>query len=743
MEKKERILLIVDGNLARKDPIHQAAEPFFHRILSVTNAGEAMQAFRKQNPHMVMIFDDRDDMDSLSIAKELRKESDTVLLLLFADPAYMSGLIQETGSASDGIQPLPLDTDKLITSVRRLVNFFNQTDQVNEGRKKELEITEQRDYSREILQVISQTTTLFFRTKDYERNIQRILEITGKVTRASRVYVYRNFLKGEDEYTSRIYEWTAEGIMPAIGNLSVTNQRISSSGFERWVNVMKKEKGHISGLIRNFELTEQRVLSEHGIKSILAIPIFVEDSWWGFIGIDDCMTEREWFGPEIAALEILANNLGLAIHKTEIEEKLQQLNKALEEKVLERTKALKKEMAERVMTEALLKDSEEKYRVIYENATYGIMLIQKGRIVLLNPAIVDILEYLPRKLIGNNFSKIVVREDRELVKKQFDEVSADMQDIFQVRVITGKGKNRWLELKPTKIDWYGAAACLVFVSNISARKHAEEELYRLNQELERRVDMEIRKIEEQQQLLVQKSKLESIGELSAGLAHEINQPLVSISMGLDNMLMNIDDPACDKEYLKEKISLLFHDIDRINQIIEHVRIFSRDQQRTDSRPVEVRQAIRDAISLVEKMLEGENFKLEMDCMDQQDIFVYGNQYKLEQVILNLISNARFAVNKKERDSDTQEFIKQIKLRCHLENEKVLIDVWDNGIGIPPEILTNIFNPFFTTKSEMMGTGLGLSISYGIIREMKGDILAESIEHEYTNMRIELPKYIKA
>ena len=112
-----------------------------------------------------------------------------------------------------------------------------------------------------------------------------------------------------------------------------------------------------------------------------------------------------------------------------------------------------------------------------------------------------------------------------------------------MKVKSGKSQVKWLELKPASITWYGEDAHLVFVSDITPRKEAETELQLLNQNLEQRVDEEVRKIEQQQQLLAQKSKLESIGELSAGLAHEINQPLVSISMGLDNMLTMIELPG--------------------------------------------------------------------------------------------------------------------------------------------------------------------------------------------------------
>ena len=139
------------------------------------------------------------------------------------------------------------------------------------------------------------------------------------------------------------------------------------------------------------------------------------------------------------------------------------------------------------------------------------------------------------------------------------------------------------------------------------------------------------------------------------------------------------------------------------------------------------------------MLEGEKIIVEEQCLSGNH-YILGNHHQLEQVFLNLISNARFAVNEKERIFDNGDYIKQIKISCSKNGQNLILEVKDNGVGIPPELLTNIFNPFFTTKSESKGTGLGLSISYGILKEMGGEITAESIENEYTSMKIHLPVY---
>ena len=266
---------------------------------------------------------------------------------------------------------------------------------------------------------------------------------------------------------------------------------------------------------------------------------------------------------------------------------------------------------------------------------------------------------------------------------------------------------------------------------------AEDELKELNLNLEKRVVEELKKREKQQQLLIQKSKLESIGELAAGIAHEINQPLGGISMGLDNILFKLSLDGISEEYLRKKIDALFTDIDRIRQIINHVRVFSRDQKNLIDDAVDVNQVIKDSLSLVSRQYYNHNIEISLNLCKEECITV-GNKFRIEQVLLNLLSNAKFAVDERFKNENGINYSKKIDITSHKLDQKVKIDITDNGTGIPEKHLDNIFDPFFTTKDVESGTGLGLSISYGIIKEMKGDIEVESIVNQFTKVSIMLP-----
>ncbi len=270
---------------------------------------------------------------------------------------------------------------------------------------------------------------------------------------------------------------------------------------------------------------------------------------------------------------------------------------------------------------------------------------------------------------------------------------------------------------------------------IEERKRIEKEIKVLNRTLEKRVKEELDKHKKQQQLLIQKSKLESLGKLAAGIAHEINQPLGGISMSLDNIQQKMNSNQLDNKYLNKKFDSLFEHVERIRRIIEHIRIFSRDQQSVIFEKINVNQTIRDAVSMVQTQYRNHNIDLNLK-LNETAGFTLGNKFKLEQVVLNLLNNAKDAVE--EKAFVKLDYDKKISLKTYSKRKKVFIEIRDNGTGISKENLEKIFDPFFTTKDADKGTGLGLSIIYGILTEMKGDIIAESEQDEYTVMKVILP-----
>lgn len=272
------------------------------------------------------------------------------------------------------------------------------------------------------------------------------------------------------------------------------------------------------------------------------------------------------------------------------------------------------------------------------------------------------------------------------------------------------------------------------VANLIVLVRTRTELNQSNAEL----NDKLRQLSINQQLLVQKSRLESLGELSAGLAHEINQPLSVISLAMENVNYKLEKNGTTKEYLSQKFQTITHNINKIRDLIEHVRLFSRDQGEVLFEPVDVNLVIRNALSMIESQLRHHRIQVKTELSEGIG-FTTGNPSRFEQVILNLLSNARDALGEKETKNKGTFSEKVILIKTKAVEGRINVSVRDNGTGITQANLDNIFNPFFTTKISSHGTGLGLAIVYGIIREMNGEIVASSEEGVYTELSILLPE----
>lgn len=272
------------------------------------------------------------------------------------------------------------------------------------------------------------------------------------------------------------------------------------------------------------------------------------------------------------------------------------------------------------------------------------------------------------------------------------------------------------------------------------QKETEQRIIEMNKALERRMISEIKKQEKQQLLLAQKSKLESLGTLTAGIAHEINQPLGGISMGLDNILLRLSDKTLSDHYLKEKINLMFDNVDRVKKIIEHTRKFSRSHKPASFESVDLNDIINSALLMVSAQFKSHSITLNLNLSETIEPVV-ADKFKLEQVVLNLLSNAIYAVDEKATTvPNPVEYDKIVEVNTSEDKEFAYISVFDNGRGIKQKNLEKIFDPFFTTKKQDKGTGLGLSISYGFIKDILGDIIVESEEGEFTKFEVKIPKF---
>ncbi len=283
------------------------------------------------------------------------------------------------------------------------------------------------------------------------------------------------------------------------------------------------------------------------------------------------------------------------------------------------------------------------------------------------------------------------------------------------------------------------------LENISAEKKARQEADRANRkadrmlkDLQRKVGEALQKHDRQQSLLVQKSKLESLGELAAGIAHEINQPLGIMALSFENLQARLRDGKADEEYLQQKFRSIEGNIRRIRTIIDHIRDFSREQGLPALDKISLNKIVYRSLMLIGAQYMSHDIHLEINLKEDLG-FTVGSNMKLEQAILNLLSNAKYALEEKALLQGHNEFTKTIDISTRQTARKVILSIRDNGTGIPEKNIGKVFDPFFTTKPEGLGTGLGLSIAYGIVREMRGEIQARSEEGKFTEFVISFPR----
>ena len=255
--------------------------------------------------------------------------------------------------------------------------------------------------------------------------------------------------------------------------------------------------------------------------------------------------------------------------------------------------------------------------------------------------------------------------------------------------------------------------------------HIMDDLHKTTEEIKQRE----KQLTEKQEQLVQAAKLATLGELTTGVAHELNNPLNNIGLFLGNAIDRIDLGVWEKNQIVEELHHAMQQVGKATEIISHLRTFGRAAP-VSRELVPIKMVIVRSISLIQEQLRLRQIRTELDLCSENPM-VIGNSIQLEQVFLNVLTSARDALANATR--------KLIQVRCHVEQGKVKLAFCDTGPGIAEGLEQRIFDPFFTTKEVGAGTGLGLSITYGIIKEHQGTISVEkSRPGEGAIFLIELP-----
>ncbi len=253
--------------------------------------------------------------------------------------------------------------------------------------------------------------------------------------------------------------------------------------------------------------------------------------------------------------------------------------------------------------------------------------------------------------------------------------------------------------------------------------HIMDDLRETTHEMERR-EHELR---EKQEQLVQAGKLATLGELTTGVAHELNNPLNNIGLFVSNAIDRIELGSVATDEIRQDLTEALEQVRKATDIISHLRTFGRAAP-VPFEPVLLVNVIERALSLTQEQLRLRQISVELDL--GSGALVEGNPIQLEQVFINLVTNAR--------DALADAAVRKITISSEIRRETAVVTFADTGKGIPAGLEQRIFDPFFTTKEVGTGTGLGLSITYGIIQEHAGTISVESEPGEGARFVLELP-----
>ncbi|HSR11341.1 MAG TPA: PAS domain S-box protein, partial [Thermodesulfobacteriota bacterium] len=411
-----------------------------------------------------------------------------------------------------------------------------------------------------------------------------------------------------------------------------------------------------------------------GIQSIIMVPLISESAIIGVLSLRS-KKAKAYTGQDVRLAESISLQIAGAIANARLFDELQQ-------------------------AEETLRESEEKYRLLVQNANDAIFIAQDGVIVFANRKTEELLGLSSTELLTVPFAQFIHPEDRDMV---LDRHRSRVQgktppDIYPFRGRDKSGSEFWVELNSVYLDWDGRAATLNFARDITEQKKLETQF-------------------------LQAQKMEAVGRLAGGVAHDFNNLLTIINTYAQLAMMDLKD----WDPLKGKLESIQKAGERAANLTRRLLAFSR-REVSEQRVIDLNALLQDVEKMLYRLI-GEDIELKTTVADQA-AWVRVSPGQMEQAILNLVVNAKDAmpaggkltigINRVELDG------RQAHSRFDINPGRyVTISVRDTGVGMTPEVKDRIFEPFFTTKDKDKGTGLGLSTVYGVVKQSGGSIWVDS------------------
>jgi histidine kinase len=325
-----------------------------------------------------------------------------------------------------------------------------------------------------------------------------------------------------------------------------------------------------------------------------------------------------------------------------------------------------------------------------------------------NKSVKDVYGFEKDEVTGRSFLDLFLDEEKD--HYAFKIMTSAY--VNQAKHVDKDGKTLFAAIRVSPSEYLGQKVLLVTTSDITKRLEAEQQL-------------------------IHAGKMATLGEMATGIAHELNQPLSVIKTASNFCLKKINsNEIIEDKDLYTMLEKIDRNVNRSANIISHMRQFARKSDVVLAE-VQINDVLKRAFDIFSQQLKVRGIDVAWN-IEQNLPTIMADPSRLEQVFINLLLNARDAIEEKWWSPEPAMGLKKITLKTTLEGNTVVVEVRDTGVGVSEDIVDKLFEPFFTTKEVGKGTGLGLSISYGIIKDCQGDIKVTMNEQGETCFRITFP-----
>ena len=541
-----------------------------------------------------------------------------------------------------------------------------------------------------ILQAVHEAASVLLHSRSWESDIVAVLGRLGAAVPACRAFLLQNE-PGPDGAPQAIWrqEWTSDPSAPPLCDVTRGRVAVLAAALERWQVLGRGQP--IKGLVERLPPAEREFFAALGVASVAIVPVFVEETWWGALGVADTSADREWEDADVDALGVAAVTLGGALFRRRSEERL--------------------------------RESEERFRLLSDAAVEGVVIHDNGIIIDANSRLCEMFGYELGELLGANVFDLPAPQHLGMI---MEHVRSGSTARYEVEARRKDGSTFVAEITGRPMLYRGRQARVATLHDVTERKRAEENARRLVAEEARRAAAEEAQrrtafLAEENARLFHEAQhaTRARDEMLGVVAHDLRNPLNTIVMGASTMLEMLPESP---PLLRNHAQIVRRAADRMNRLIQDlldVRRIESGRLAVDPRPVTVALLVDETLEMLRPLAAAASLELATDLAPELPR-VRADSGRILQVFSNLVGNAIKFTPAGGR----------ITIGATRLDGEVRFEIADTGPGIPAEQLSHVFGQFWQgLRGDRRGIGLGLAIAKGIVEAHGGRIWVESVVGE--------------